>query len=192
MRRTYSLLGPPNGAHYRISVKREAMGIASRHLHDDVALGLIVSSRAPAGDFVLSCSQCPVALVSAGVGLTPMVSMLHGLAAEEGGRPVWFIHGARDGDHRPLAAEVRALAHEQPHIQHHIAYSQPRAEDRLGLDYDSQGRVDGALLAGLALDHATHYLLCGPTRFMADVQTALEDQGIPSDQIHTETFGPAA
>lgn len=191
VRRTYSLSGPPAGDRYRISVKRQPHGVASRHLHDRLEPGAIIDARKPAGEFLLPCGECPVVLVSAGVGLTPMVSMLHALTADGDSGPVWFVHGARDGAHHPLADEVRALAAARPDTQLHIAYSRPRPQDRAGVDYDSEGRVDGALLAGLAGDHDAHYLLCGPTAFMAEVQSDLERRGIPPEQIHTETFGPA-
>ena len=114
--RTYSLSGAPGTPHYRISVKRESHGLASRHLHDKVPIGTILDARIPSGDFVLPCGQCPVVLVSAGVGITPMVSMLHSLSDEDGERPVWFVHGARDGRHQPLAGEVRELAARRPGI----------------------------------------------------------------------------
>jgi len=191
IRRTYSLSGGPDLGRYRISVKREPYGIVSRHLHDRVEPGTILDARKPAGDFVLPCSGCPIVLVSAGVGVTPMVSMLHALAAEDDERPVWFVHGARDGDHHPLADEVRALAAADPSVRTHVAYSRPRPEDQSGVDYQSIGRVDGSLLAGIISNADAHYLLCGPTRFMADVQTDLQRRGVPAEQIHTESFGPA-
>jgi len=192
VRRTYSLSGRPGGDRYRISVKREPKGVASRHLHDRVEPGEIIEARKPAGDFVLPCSGCPVVLVSAGVGLTPLVAMLHTLASEGGDRPVWFVHGARNGRHHPLAREVRELAVRRPGIGVHVAYSRPQPDDRFQVDYDSQGRVDGALLTGLVGDLDPQYLMCGPVRFMADVQSDLEGRGIPSEHIHTESFGPAA
>ena len=192
VRRTYSLSGAPNSDRYRISVKREPRGLASRHLHDHVEPGAIIDTRRPAGDFMMSCNQCPVALVSAGVGVTPMISMLHALAAAGSNSPVWFVHGARDGARHALAQEVRALAANHSGIQVHVTYSQPRPEDEVGIDYDSRGRVDGALLAGLIEDVDAHYFLCGPVRFMADVQTELEHRGIIAEHIHTESFGPAA
>ena len=105
-------------------------------------------------------------------------------------RPVWFVHGARDGDHHPLAEEVRALAAANPEVRVHVAFSRPRPEDRSGRDYDSAGRVDGALLARLAPGPDAHYLLCGPTAFMAEIQSALEADGVPAEFIHTESFGP--
>ena len=190
VRRTYSLSGAPGHDRYRISVKREPRGLASRHLHDHVEPGAILDTRKPAGDFMMSCNKCPVVLVSAGIGMTPMVSMLHALAAEGSERPVWFIHGARDGGHHPLAREVRELAARCTGIRVHVAYSRPRPEDETGIDYDTEGRIDGALLAKLIGNDDAHYFLCGPTRFMADLQTDLERRDIPSEYIHTETFGP--
>jgi len=191
VRRTYSLSGAPDQDRYRISVKREPKGRASRFLHDHVEPGTILDSRRPAGEFMMSCSTCSVALVSAGVGLTPMVSMLNVLASEDSERPVWFVHGARDGDHHPLAGEVSGLATKRNNIVVHVAYSRPRTKDKAGTDYDSEGRVDGALLTNLIDDINAHYFLCGPTRFMADIQTDLERRGVPAGNIHTETFGPA-
>ncbi len=190
VRRTYSLSSAPSDDRYRISVKRESQGLASRYLHDHVEPGAIHDTRRPAGDFLMTCSKCPVALVSAGIGVTPMVSMLHALAAEDGERPVWFLHGVRDGGHHPLAREVRELAAKRSSVHVHVAYSQPRPEDEASVDYDSEGRVDGALLAGLIDDVDAHYFVCGPTRFMADILTDLERRGVPAEHIHTETFGP--
>ena len=96
---TYGLLGAllsgaPGTAEYRLSIKREDRGLASRALHDMVEVGHVIEARPPSGDFVVGCSQCPLVLASAGVGLTPMVSMLHKAAADAGDRPVWYAHGA--------------------------------------------------------------------------------------------------
>ncbi len=191
VRRTYSLSGSPSDDRYRISVRREPNGLASRYLHDQVEPGAFINSRRPAGDFMLSCETCPIVLVSAGIGVTPLVSMLHALAAGGGGRSVVFAHGARDGGHHALADEVRRLAARRDGIRVHVAYSRPRTGDTIGRDYDSQGRIDGALLARLTEDPKAQYYLCGPTGFMAEVQTDLEHRGIPADRIHTESFGPA-
>jgi ferredoxin-NADP reductase/predicted pyridoxine 5'-phosphate oxidase superfamily flavin-nucleotide-binding protein len=190
VRRTYSLSGDPQESGYRITVKREPKGLASRYLHDHTDVGAIIDARKPSGDFVLPRGDGSVVLVSAGVGVTPMASMLHRLAAEAGERPVWFVQGARDGDHHPLAGEIRDLAARRPGIRLHVAYSRPRTEDNPGENYGSEGRVDGALLAGLVEDPSAHFLLCGPSRFMADLQSDLERRGIPPERIHSETFGP--
>jgi ferredoxin-NADP reductase len=129
-------------------------------------------------------------LVSAGIGVTPMLSMLHELVDRAEARPVWFVHGARDGEHHPLADEASHLAARSDAVNLHVAYSRPGERDRHGLDYDSQGRVDGALLASLLPDLDAEYYLCGPLAFMADLQTDLERRGVPPDQIHSESFGP--
>jgi ferredoxin-NADP reductase len=89
-----------------------------------------------------------------------MMSILHVVAAESGERPVWFVHGARDGRHHPFADEVRDLAGGRPNIDLHVAYSRPRPEDEIGTDYDSEGRVNGALLADLVQNLDAHYFLC--------------------------------
>lgn len=177
----------PDAKQYRISVKREPQGVASIHLHDRVETGAIIAARRPAGEFLISCSKCPIALVSAGIGVTPLLSMLHLLAEEHGERPVLFVHGARDGRHHPLASEARTAASRRPGIRVHVTYSRPLAGDS---GYDSVGRVDGPLLERLGAPADTHWFICGPTSFMAEVQAALEGRGVPPEHIHTESFGP--
>jgi hypothetical protein len=189
VRRTYSLSNAPNTARYRISVKRERMGLMSRHLHDSVEVGAILDTRAPAGDFVLGCTNCPVALISAGVGLTPMLSMLHHLTRAGGDRPIWWIHGARDRRHHALAGEVAELAANNANVRTRVAYSRPGSGDELGVHYDAQGRVTAALISDFVDAADAHYYMCGPTRFMADVQDGLETRGIAPERIHTESFG---
>jgi len=190
VRRTYSLSGSPNDNRYRITVKREQKGLVSRHLHDNVEPGAIIESRHPAGEFIMTCNICPLVLVSAGVGVTPMMSILLTVASENSNRPVWFVHGARDGNHHPLANEVRDLVLNLPNINVHVAYSRPGPKDKLGVRYDSEGRVTGRLLTDLVQNIDAHYFLCGPTKFMADIQTDLEQRNVPVDHIHFETFGP--
>ncbi len=195
-RRTYSLSGSPRAAGYRITVKREPDGRVSRALHDSVEVGSTLVARPPAGDFVIPEGSGPLVLLSAGVGLTPMVSMIHALAegAEEAGsaRPILFVRGARDGDHDPLAAELRGLASRTPDVHLHVAYSRPRAEDRDR--FDSAGRIDAALVSRLLRESSVEgppdYLLCGPTGFMGQLQGELEAAGVEPSRIHSEAFGP--
>jgi hypothetical protein len=189
--RTYSLSCAPDAVRYRISVKRHPEGLASRHLHDHVEVGSFVSARAARGEFVLDCSGAqPVVLVSAGVGLTPLVSMLHRLAAHSE-RPVWFVHGARDGNHHPLRQEVEQLVEARPDVRLHVAYSRPRPGDLAGRDYHSKGRVDGPLLEKLVSGLEADFYMCGPTGFMASIQEQLEARGVPAARLHSESFGPA-
>jgi ferredoxin-NADP reductase/predicted pyridoxine 5'-phosphate oxidase superfamily flavin-nucleotide-binding protein len=189
--RTYSLSNGPGDRFYRISVKRESRGAVSRHLHDSLEVGAVVSARVPAGDFVLDHGQRPVVLVSAGIGTTPMVSMLHALAESPESRPVWFVHGARDGEHHALAGEVQRLAEASEIVNAHVSFSRPLPEDLEGRDFHAMGRVSGALLDSILPDLDAEFYLCGPIAFMADLQTELEGLGVAADQIHSESFGPA-
>jgi ferredoxin-NADP reductase/predicted pyridoxine 5'-phosphate oxidase superfamily flavin-nucleotide-binding protein len=187
--RTYSLSNGPKQGRYRISVKRHPQGVASRCLHDRVEVGAILSARAPAGDFVLDYSSPrPFVLISAGIGLTPLLSMLHELVDSGDGRPIWFVHGARDSNRHALRAEARALAERAPNVQLHVAYSAPHLDEEIGNHYDSAGRVDGALLAKLLPDLDCDFYLCGPTPFLASVQEQLEARGVSSERIRYETF----
>lgn len=190
--RTYSLSGPPGADFYRISVKREPRGVVSRRLHDGVEVGDVIRAHAPRGDFVLDAGHdgatSPVVLVSAGVGVTPLVAMLHALTAAGAARPVWFVHGARDGAHRPFAREVAALAKRRGNVVVHTALSAPLQGDS---DDDAVGRIDEATFARLAPPLDADYYLCGPAAFMASIQTLLERRGVSADRIHSETFGPS-
>jgi ferredoxin-NADP reductase len=131
-----------------------------------------------------------VVLVSAGVGLTPMLGMLHALAAARDPRSVWFVHGARDGAHHPLADEVDRLVAALPEGHRHVAYSRPRAVDRDSRRNDSEGRIDGARIATLIPQLDAEFYLCGPVAFMARIQHDLEQRGVPPGRIHHESFGP--
>jgi uncharacterized protein len=186
--RTYSLSGPPSKDKYRISVKRDSQGLVSRLLHDQVEVGAILSAGAATGDLLLPQDDAPIVLISAGVGITPMMSMLHALSNLRDERPVWFIHGARNGAYHAFSNEVRSLVSKRPGIQAHTAYSAPSDCDKLGLDYDSEGRVSGELISSIVSAPGAHYFLCGPTQFMAQVQEHLEKNGVLADQIFTESF----
>jgi ferredoxin-NADP reductase/predicted pyridoxine 5'-phosphate oxidase superfamily flavin-nucleotide-binding protein len=193
VQRTYSLSGPPGAPVYRISVKRESLGLASRALHDTLEVGAFVAASPPQGDFTLDAeSTRPVVLVSAGVGLTPLVSMLHALARADSERAVWFVHGARDGAHHPLRREVEQLVAGSPRTALHVAYSRPAPGDRAGRDYASVGRIDAALLEKLVPGLDADFYLCGPRGFMASIEGALVARGVPASRIRSESFGPAA
>ena len=181
--RSYSLSNAPGDNVYRISVKREPRGTASRALHDDVRLGDSIEVGPPSGNFVLHDGG-PVVLISAGVGVTPMMSMLAALAKTPE-REVVFVHSARDGAHHPFAQQVRELAARSPRTKVHVAYTQPRNDDA---GHDSTGRIDEALVRRLRVSDADYYL-CGPVAFMASVQAMLERVGVAQGRIHTESVG---
>ena len=185
--RTYSLSNAPSDPHYRISVKREGRGLVSRHLHDAVHEGDTILAGTPGGTFVPEPgSDRPAILISAGVGLTPMVSMLHALA--ESDTSVLFVHGARDGDHHSLKEEVQGVVEAHANIQVHVAYSRPGQADVEGRDYHSHGRIGVELLQTLLPGLDADFYLCGPGAFLADLQGDLETSGVPLARIHSESF----
>ncbi len=175
--RSYSLSSAPGASAYRISVKQEPHGTASTYLNHQVRPGARMEAAAPRGDFVLGDEGGPVLLISAGIGVTPVLAMLHELAAARSARDVWWIHGARGPREHPLAAEAHALLDALPQTHEHVFYS------------STVGRLDKDKL--LALDvpaDATAYV-CGPASFMADMQDALAAAGVDPARIHTELFG---
>jgi ferredoxin-NADP reductase/ferredoxin len=182
--RSYSMSAVPDERGYRISVKRE--GAVSRHLHDHVQVGDVLDVAAPRGGFVLRDSARPVVLISAGVGATPVLAMLHALADGHDTRPVWWLHGARDHGEHAFAAEVDGLLEALADSHRLVAYSAPSASDA---EHDLTGHLDLAAIeqAGVPKD-ADHYL-CGPDGFMRDIGAALTARGVAPERISTEIFG---
>ena len=190
--RSYSLSGPPGARDYRISVKREEHGAASQFLHTRVRAGDLLEAAAPRGTFTLRTGEAPVLLVSAGVGATPVLAMLHALAAAQSTRDIWWLHGARRRADEPFAAESRALLAALPGARRHVCYSDPGPDDVLGRDYDTAGRLSAPVLAALDLPRDADAYLCGPSAFMADISAALAANGIRAARIRTEVFGAGA
>jgi ferredoxin-NADP reductase/MOSC domain-containing protein YiiM len=190
--RNYSLSNRPGSETYRISVKREEYGAASGFIASTVQVGDTVDVAAPRGTFYLADGEAPVVLVSAGVGVTPVLSMLHQLAARQPGREVWWLHGARDGAEHTFAAESAELLDNLAGAHRHIAYSRPDTSDRLGVDYDAVGRLSSTMLHELSLPADAEAYVCGPASFMTAVRGALAECGLDAGRIHTETFGAGA
>ena len=186
--RTYSLSGAPGAPHYRISVKREPRGLVSRLLHDRAGVGTVLRARPPAGNFTLGDGTRPVVLISAGIGVTPMVSMLHALTAEPSTRPITFLHGVRDGRHHPLAEEIEMIASRNSNVTLRTAYSRPGPEDRAGIDYDVAGRIDAALVRASVADLDADYFLCGPAPFLSAISDVLAGLGVDDAHVHVEQF----
>ncbi|MET7418894.1 MOSC and FAD-binding oxidoreductase domain-containing protein [Dactylosporangium sp. NPDC005555] len=180
--RSYSLSGSPGGPSYRISVKLEPGGAGGGYLRDHARAGAVLDTAAPRGTFTLDRSDRPVLLVSAGIGATPLLAMLHDLAARQRSRAVWWLHGARDGAGHAFAEEVRAL-HPTREV---ICYSRPRPQDRGAI----AGRLDAGVLRGLALPPDAVAFVCGPPGFMDDVTAALTAQGV--GDIRREQFTTVA
>jgi ferredoxin-NADP reductase len=186
--RSYSLSGTPGADTYRISVKREPHGAGSRFVHTRVRAGDTLEAAAPRGTFTLQPGDAPVLLISAGVGATPVLAMLHALVTDGSGRDVWWLHGARNRAEEPFAAESRSLLARLPRGHRCICYS-PGPGDIEGRDYDTAGRLSASVLAALDLPGNAQAYICGPAAFMAEVSAALAGMGI--EQIRTEIFGAA-
>lgn len=187
MRRNYSLSAAPNGRELRISVKREAGGRISNFLHDQVQVGDVLEVFPPAGDFVLADSDKPLALITAGVGITPALAMLE--RALESGREIRFIHFARNGSVHAFRHWLDAKAAAHPQLKRFYCYSEPREGDRP----DAKGFTSTALLGDwLPEQRDLDAYFLGPKPFMAQVKKQLRELGIPEAQCHYEFFGPAA
>jgi ferredoxin-NADP reductase len=187
--RSYSLSGEPSDHHYRISVKRETHGVAGAYIDTQVRVGDVIEVSAPRGNFTLGPGDGPVILLSAGIGATPVLAMLHALAAGASPREIWWIYGARNGGEHPFAAETRTLLKALPRSHSHICYSSPGPEDRPAVDFDASGHLDMPVLEKLGVPSNAHFYLCGPTAFMNDLTADLAARGVAPDRIHTEIFG---
>jgi len=191
--RNYSLSGPQDGDFYRISVKREAHGAASGYLHANMKAGDVLEASAPRGAFTLLAGTAPAVLLSAGIGITPVLAMLHALAKEaSSSRQVWWVHGARNAKRHPFATEAQGLLAALKTGKSFIAYSQPDGDERLGEQYDGTGRVDIPLLQRLGVPQDADFYLCGPAGFIDALTNGLKLWGVAPAKIHTEAFGPAA
>jgi ferredoxin-NADP reductase/MOSC domain-containing protein YiiM len=189
--RNYSLSGRPGADSYRIAVKREQHGVASGYLHSRTAVGDLLEIGAPRGTFILDQTQAPVLLISAGIGATPVLAMLHALAAEHSDREIWWLHGARSRRDDSFAVEASALLASLPNVRAHICYSRPGPDDVKGRDFDTAGRLAASLLAELEPPRTAEAYVCGPAPFMEEISAALAAIGLGAAHIHTEPFGPA-
>ncbi len=187
--RSYSLSDVPGADHFRISVKNELNGIGSSFLCNRAREGDVLDVSAPRGSFTLRSGQNPVVLLSAGVGATPVMSMLHALAAEKAQREIWWIYGARNRVEHPFAEESRSLLKQLSRGREYIVYSRPAADDKLGADFDATGHIDAALLEKIGVSRASDFYLCGPTSFLQNMNDGLRNWGVPAGNVHTEIFG---
>jgi ferredoxin-NADP reductase/MOSC domain-containing protein YiiM len=187
--RSYSLSGQPSASSYRVSVKREAHGAASTYIYSDVLVGDIVQTSAARGSFTLRPGDTPVVLSSAGIGVTPVLAMLHALAAEASTREIWWLHGTRSGREHPFAEEARGLLEALAHHHSYICYSSPDPGDRPNVDFDAAGRLNMLVLQELNLPRNGDFYICGPSSFMSDLTRGIAAWGVAPDHIHTEMFG---
>jgi MOSC domain-containing protein YiiM/ferredoxin-NADP reductase/ferredoxin len=186
--RSYSLSGPISTERHRISVKIEPNGAAGTYLREHVRVRDVVDVSSPRGSFVLQPGERPVVLLSAGIGATPVLAMLHALAAEQSTRQVSWLHGARDGQHHPFAAEVRGLMRTLTHGCSHVCYSRPGSGDTLGVDFDAVGHLSSSVLDEVRVPRDADLYLCGPTRLMAEMKQTFEALGVAPRRVHVEIF----
>lgn len=187
--RNYSLIGGKKGR-YRIAVKRELEGVASTYIHTQLKVGDTLQASAPRGTFLLAEGSLPIVLISAGIGATPLLAMLRSLAVSSSERCVFWFHLARDGAHHPFAEQVRILMARLDNGRSCVAFSRAEVSQRLGIDYDIDGRLDVDMLFNHGAPLNADFYLCGPSVFMASISTGLKNVGVLATRIHSEAFGP--
>ena len=190
--RSYSLSTVAGHDGYRISVKLEPGGIGSSFLHEHIRVGDTIEAAAPRGAFTLRDGERPVVLLSAGVGATPVLAMLHTLAAAQASREVWWVHGARDGDEHAFGAEVNRLLAALPHGHRIVSYSRPGPEETPGAAFDLTGRLSIETVSAARIPVDADYYLCGPEAFMQSLSAALIARGTVPEHVAMEVFGAKA
>ena len=199
VKRCYSLSETPLApqTYYRITVKRLCSpdgvpGTASGLLHDAFQKGDTVEVLPPAGSFCLDqMSERKVVLIGAGVGITPLLSMLNWLVATNSQREISVFYGARDRTEIPFANHLKAMEGATPNLRTVIFFSRPGANCRRGIDYDVEGHVSVEVMKLLLKERAHEFYLCGPTRMMEIVTADLKAWGVPAADIRCESFGAA-
>jgi len=186
--RCYSLSGAPSAERYRISVKIEPNGVGGTYLRDHVRVGDDLEVSSPRGSFILQSGEPPVVLLSAGIGATPVLAMLYALAASRSTRKVFWLHGARDRQHHPFAAEVRQLMSALPKSRSYVCYSRPDSRDKMGEDFDATGHLSRSVFDEIGVAREADVYLCGPTRFMSEMKEALAIFGVAPKRIYVEIF----
>jgi ferredoxin-NADP reductase/MOSC domain-containing protein YiiM len=185
--RSYSLSGSPSSERYRVSVKLEPNSVAGSRLRA-FTVGDGVEISLPRGVFTLVSDARPLVLLSAGIGVTPVLAMLYSLAESHATRQVFWVYQARDGVHHPFADEVRHLMRALPNARAYVCYSQPAAVDRIGEAFDAEGHLSRSTFEQIHIPRDAEVYLCGPTRFMADMKEELAAVGVARESIHVEIF----
>jgi ferredoxin-NADP reductase/MOSC domain-containing protein YiiM/ferredoxin len=186
--RSYSLSGPQLIDRYRISVKIEPHGAAGNYVSEHVQVGDTLDVSAPRGSFILQAGERPVVLLSAGIGATPVLAMLHALATARSARHVLWLHGARDRQHHPFAAEARRLMPALPHGRSFVCYSRPGSHDTMTEDFQAAGHLSRSVFDAVGVPREADVYLCGPARFMAEMRGTLAAMGVAPERIRVELF----
>ena len=200
--RCYSLSSAPSDtSSYRVTIKKERApsdkpgipdGVGSSYFVDRVQEGDLLNVKAPSGHFHLETArQTPIVLISAGVGITPVLSMALDIAATGSRRETWFFFVCRNRTDHMLRAEVEKLAAQADNIRVVTCYSKPGSDDVQGRDYHTAGRLTPEVLKSVLPSNNYDYYLCGNGSFMKSMYEGLTDWGVPEARIHYEAFGPA-
>ncbi len=194
--RQYSLSDAPDGTHFRISVKKESAtskgpaGRISNVLHEHLPEASELEVSNPFGDFTLDTNaDTPVVLISGGVGITPMMSMLSNIVSHKKDRRVVFVHAVRNGKVHAMKDYLAQVTAENPQVSRAVFYEEVGEKDRRDVDYDHRGRIELEKIRDLVLLPDADYYLCGPVVFMRVEQKGLEEMGVPKERIHSEVFG---
>ena len=199
--RCYSLYDCPALDHYRISVNRVLApddssnvppGMVSNYFHDNVQEGDVLQARAPGGHFYLQNGNIPVVLIAGGIGITPMLSMLNASLQNGNSREIWLFYGVRNSAEHVMKKHLQALAKEHPDFRLRVCYSRALADDVLGNDYWYDGHIDITLLRQTLSLKPYQFYICGPRAMMESLIPALDEWGVPEQNIHYEAFGPAS
>jgi ferredoxin-NADP reductase len=200
--RCYSLSDRPREDFYRTTIKRvgppaERAGLppgrGSGFFHDRVQVGDVLDVRAPAGTFLIDpFAKEPIVLFGAGIGITPLVSMLEAIVHAGGGREVYAVFGFRSGLEHPFKSHLERLAQSNPHVHLHVCYSAPRDTDVLYKDYNHQGRLTIERIREVLPSNNFPFYVCGPGPLMESLVPALWEWGVPESHVHFEAFGPAS
>lgn len=188
--RNYTLSDTPGNDYFRITVKRENHGKASQYLHDNIKVGDAIEASKPLGDFSLTTrSEKPVVLLSGGVGITPMLSMLEYIIKKQKNRSVYFLHSSHDKTVQPMFERLREINTENENVFVSIFHSSPNTSEQQFLDYDFKGIISKDYLNKTLPSLDMDYFLCGPVGFMENIYSHLMSFKIPEDAIHYEFFG---
>ena len=196
--RHYSLSDSPGQNHYRISVKREEAsednpsGIVSTYLHDDVQEGDVLQFSSPAGDFVVEPMDKPLVLVSGGIGITPMVSMLKTYVEKSPDRDIYFVHSSRNGDIQPFKDRLSDLAARDDNVDYFVCYDSPSETDLQENRFDKEGHIDLEWLDSILPTNDADFYLCGPMPFLESMVGQLNRWNVPKEQVNYEVFNPVA
>ncbi len=186
--RQYSLSMKPGEEFYRISIKREEHGLVSRYMHDNIQIGDTVEISDPLGKFILKDSNKPLVLLSGGIGVTPMMSMLYKAVEEK--RDVIFVQAVLNSTAHTFKDEIKNIKKEHQNVKTAIFYQNPLESDEKGKDYDFEGVVTKEWIEE-NLPKDGDFYFCGPLGFMKHVYDTLRGMNVLEDEINYEMFGPS-